>query len=144
MAHLPLPSRDGPSPGLTRSATAPMEMPSPRLARSHLAPEDAFTSQSSSRRDAVSTAGHDLGNELRPRNTRSKLGSRSRSRRRKRSWKKLLWVKQSCTSIIAIYSLSLSLSLSLLPFLLYVSFLVSSFLFFYFSIFLYWTLCHIS
>ncbi|KAI0118406.1 GPI2-domain-containing protein [Nemania sp. FL0031] len=89
MAHLPLPPRDGPYPVLTRAATAPVELPSPRSARSHLAPEDAFTSQLPPRRD------HDSGSELRPRKARSKLGSRSRSRRRKRSWKKLLWVKQS-------------------------------------------------
>lgn len=90
MPHLPPLSRDPPYPGLTRAATAPIELPSPRLARSHLAPEDAFTSQLPPRRDHA-----DSGSELRPRKPRSKLGSRSRSRRRKRSWKKLLWVKQS-------------------------------------------------
>ncbi|KAI0405550.1 phosphatidylinositol N-acetylglucosaminyltransferase-domain-containing protein [Xylaria palmicola] len=83
------PSREGPYAGLTRSLTAPIELPSPRSARSHLAPEDAFTPQLPPRRDA-----HDSGNELRP-DTRHKLRSRSRSRRRRRSWKKLLWVKQS-------------------------------------------------
>ncbi|KAI0419555.1 phosphatidylinositol N-acetylglucosaminyltransferase-domain-containing protein [Xylaria grammica] len=94
MADGSLPARDGPYSSLTRSATAPIELPSPRLARSHLAPEDAFTSQLSPRRDRGAVV-HDSGNELGPRTTRSKLGSRSRSRRRKRNWKKLLWVKQS-------------------------------------------------
>ncbi|GAP92758.1 putative phosphatidylinositol N-acetylglucosaminyltransferase [Rosellinia necatrix] len=94
MVNPPLPSRDEPYPGLIRSATAPTEPSSPRSVRSHLAPEDAFTSQLSPRRDHAASA-HDSGNELRPRGARSKLGSRSRSRRRKRSWKKLLWVKQS-------------------------------------------------
>ncbi|KAI8632962.1 GPI2-domain-containing protein [Xylariaceae sp. FL1651] len=104
MANSPLSSREGPHPGLTRSATAPVEMHSPRSARSYLAPEDAFNSQQSSRRQpSIHDGGvgmnvvHDSSNELRSRKTRSKLGSgsRSRSRRRKRSWKKLLWVKQS-------------------------------------------------
>ncbi|KAI0458051.1 phosphatidylinositol N-acetylglucosaminyltransferase-domain-containing protein [Xylaria acuta] len=103
MAHPPQPSRDGPCPGLTltRSATAPVELSSPRSARSHLAPEDAFastspsTSQPAQRRGSHAATVHDSGNELRPRQTRSKLDSRSRSRRRRRNWKKLLWVKQS-------------------------------------------------
>ncbi|KAI0444510.1 phosphatidylinositol N-acetylglucosaminyltransferase-domain-containing protein [Xylaria telfairii] len=107
MARLPPSSRDGPYPGLTltRSATVPIELSSPRSARSHLAPEDAFastspsTSQPTQRRGnhAVTATGiaHDSGSELRPRQTRSKLDSRSRSRRRRRNWKKLLWVKQS-------------------------------------------------
>ncbi|KAI1120784.1 phosphatidylinositol N-acetylglucosaminyltransferase-domain-containing protein [Nemania abortiva] len=97
MAPLPPPPRDGPSPYpvLTRAATAPVELPSPRSARSHLAPEDAFTSQLLPSRRDHAAAVHDPGSELRPRKARSKLGSRSRSRRRKRSWKKLLWVKQS-------------------------------------------------
>ncbi|KAI0487480.1 phosphatidylinositol N-acetylglucosaminyltransferase-domain-containing protein [Xylaria cf. heliscus] len=111
MAHQPPPSRDGPYPGLTltRSATEPIELSSssPRSARSHLAPEDAFTFASTSpspspsnsrpaqRRGSHATTTHDSGNELRPRQTRSKLHSRSRSRRRRRNWKKLLWVKQS-------------------------------------------------
>ncbi|KAI3320784.1 GPI2-domain-containing protein [Xylariaceae sp. AK1471] len=93
MANLPLPSQEGPHPVLTRAATVPIEIHSPRSGRSHLAPEDAFNSQLSPRREH--TAAHDSSNELRPRNARSNLGSRSRSRRRKRSWKKLLWVKQS-------------------------------------------------
>ncbi|KAI1812157.1 GPI2-domain-containing protein [Poronia punctata] len=63
---------------VTRATTTPIEIHSPRLARSHLAPEDA-----------------ESFGELRPRNSSSKFGSRSRSRRRKRSWRKLLWVKQS-------------------------------------------------
>ncbi|KAI1424580.1 phosphatidylinositol N-acetylglucosaminyltransferase-domain-containing protein [Xylaria sp. FL1777] len=96
MASPALSTRDGLFPSLMRSATAPTELPSPRSARSHLAPEDAFTSQLSGRPDrAAAAAAHDSGTELRPRATRAKLGSRSRSRRRRRSWKKLLWVKQS-------------------------------------------------
>ncbi|KAI1181306.1 phosphatidylinositol N-acetylglucosaminyltransferase-domain-containing protein [Nemania sp. FL0916] len=79
--------------GLTRSATAPMDLPSPRSSRLHLAPEDAFTPPLQPRRDSARDASK--GNEAPSRSTRSKLGSRSRSRRRKRSWKKLLWVKQS-------------------------------------------------
>ncbi|TGJ78579.1 hypothetical protein E0Z10_g10190 [Xylaria hypoxylon] len=53
MVNGSLPARDGPYLGLTRSATAPIELSSPRSARSHLAPEDAFTSHSQvpSRRD---------------------------------------------------------------------------------------------
>ncbi|KAI1163587.1 phosphatidylinositol N-acetylglucosaminyltransferase-domain-containing protein [Nemania serpens] len=94
MAHPPPPPRDRPYLGLARAATAPVELPSPRSARSHLAPEDAFTSRPPHRRDR-SAAAHDPGSELRPRKPRSKLESRSRSRRRKASWKKLLWVKQS-------------------------------------------------
>ncbi|KAI0201764.1 phosphatidylinositol N-acetylglucosaminyltransferase-domain-containing protein [Astrocystis sublimbata] len=105
MAHQPPPSRDGPYPGLTltRSATAPIELSSssPRSARSHLAPEDAFASTSPPASHLVQRRGshvatvHDSGNEARPRLTRAKLDSRSRSRRRRRNWKKLLWVKQS-------------------------------------------------
>ncbi|KAI1287166.1 phosphatidylinositol N-acetylglucosaminyltransferase-domain-containing protein [Xylaria venustula] len=87
-----LPARDGPYSSLVRSATAPTELPSPRSSRSHLAPEDAFTSQLPSRRDRAAGAHDSSGRGLRP---RPKLESRSRSRRRKRSWKKLLWVKQS-------------------------------------------------
>ncbi|KAI0802459.1 phosphatidylinositol N-acetylglucosaminyltransferase-domain-containing protein [Xylaria sp. FL0064] len=95
MANSSLPAREAPYPSLMRSATAPTELPSPRSARSHLAPEDAFTSQLPGRRDLSAAAAQDSGSELRPRATRAKLQSRSRSRRRKRNWKKLLWVKQS-------------------------------------------------
>ncbi|KAI2639333.1 GPI2-domain-containing protein [Xylaria nigripes] len=90
MANFPSP--DAPHPGLTRSATAPVELQSPRSMRSHLAPEDAFTSQIPPRRHH--NAFNDSSNESGPKMTRSKHGSPSRSRR-KRSWKKLLWVKQS-------------------------------------------------
>ncbi|KAI1824335.1 phosphatidylinositol N-acetylglucosaminyltransferase-domain-containing protein [Xylaria intraflava] len=90
MADFPPP--DEPHPGLIRAATAPIELQLPRSVRSHLAPEDAVTSQLPLRRDRNIFNGS--GNELRPRTTRSKRGSPSGSRR-KRSWKKLLWVKQS-------------------------------------------------
>ncbi|KAH8662296.1 phosphatidylinositol N-acetylglucosaminyltransferase subunit C [Xylariales sp. PMI_506] len=64
---------------LTRAATLPDLSTTSRPTRSHLAPEDAFFAASP------------------PRRLRPKLESRSRSRhrRRKRSWKKILWVKQS-------------------------------------------------
>lgn len=69
----------------------------------HLAPEDAFTATSPPRRlyanDAASVSGlmTDSGTESqRPRRSRPKLDNRSRSSRRsKKTWKKLLWVKQS-------------------------------------------------
>ncbi|KAI5924458.1 phosphatidylinositol N-acetylglucosaminyltransferase-domain-containing protein [Camillea tinctor] len=84
-------------PSLTRAATLPNDIYSPRAARSHLAPEDAFNTASPPRRQSGfdSSCANDSGPESRPRRMRAKLGSRSRSRRRKRSWKKLLWVKQS-------------------------------------------------
>ncbi|KAH9888681.1 GPI2-domain-containing protein [Xylariomycetidae sp. FL2044] len=75
-----------PPPALTRASTLPIELNSPRTSRSHLSPEDAFNAAS---------AVHDSANESRSRRMTSKLGSRSRSRRRRRNWKKLLWVKQS-------------------------------------------------
>ncbi|KAI1436442.1 GPI2-domain-containing protein [Xylaria sp. CBS 124048] len=81
MVNLPPPSQEGSQPDLLRSV------------RSHLAPEDAFTSQLPPRRD-LNVFNSDSGNESRPRIPSSKRGSPSRSRR-KRSWKKLLWVKQS-------------------------------------------------
>ncbi|KAK5633944.1 hypothetical protein RRF57_009658 [Xylaria bambusicola] len=94
MVNSPVSARDGPYSAFTRSATAPIELSSPRSARSYLAPEDAFTSQLSPRRDRAAAV-LDSPNELRPSATRNKLHSRSRSRRRRRNWKKLLWVKQS-------------------------------------------------
>ncbi|KAI1374920.1 GPI2-domain-containing protein [Hypoxylon crocopeplum] len=86
-----------PTPGLTRAATLPIEIHSPRAARSHLAPEDAFnTAPTSKRQSGFELNGvNDTRAESRSRKMSSKLGSRSRSRRRRRNWKKLLWVKQS-------------------------------------------------
>ncbi|KXJ94175.1 phosphatidylinositol N-acetylglucosaminyltransferase-domain-containing protein [Microdochium bolleyi] len=93
--------------GITRAATLPIEVhsspSSPRASRVHLAPEDAFTATSPPRRlyanDSATANGivTDSGTESRPqRRSRPKLDNRSRSSRRsKRSWKKLLWVKQS-------------------------------------------------
>jgi hypothetical protein len=96
MANTSVSSLEGSQPTLTRAATAPIELHSPRSARSHLTPEDAFNPQPPTRREYPTL---DSPSELRPRKSRSKLGSRSRSRRRKRhSWKKVLWVKQYCMS----------------------------------------------
>ncbi|KAI2617078.1 GPI2-domain-containing protein [Hypoxylon sp. NC1633] len=90
-------AHDGPTPGLTRAATLPIEIHSPRSARSHLAPEDAFNASIPPRKpsafEQISINGPRA--ESRSRKMNSKLGSRSRSRRRRRNWKKLLWVKQS-------------------------------------------------
>ncbi|KAK8851314.1 phosphatidylinositol N-acetylglucosaminyltransferase-domain-containing protein [Apiospora arundinis] len=90
---------------------------SPRSSRSHLAPEDAFINAAASPprrsggfdhttgshhnnmsllRDTVAAAGAGGGDgRASSRRRESKFGSRSRSRRRKRNWKKILWVKQS-------------------------------------------------
>lgn len=65
---------------------------------SHLAPEDAFYAASPPRRlNAFEAPGN---RDHIPRHLyRKDGGSRSRSRRRrKRPWKKLLWVKQTCKS----------------------------------------------
>jgi phosphatidylinositol N-acetylglucosaminyltransferase subunit C len=81
---------EAPFPALTRSSTAPISL---RADHTRLAPEDAFSAHSPPRR------GFDAGG-VPDRSRRMRLGaetSRSRSRRRKRTWKKLLWVKQSCT-----------------------------------------------
>ncbi|RYP20769.1 hypothetical protein DL765_002602 [Monosporascus sp. GIB2] len=83
---------------LTRASTLPLDIPSssPRTGRSHLSPEDAFKATLSPQRPA-DFGGNGMGDVAAERRRRSKPGveSRSRSRRRKRSWKKLLWVKQS-------------------------------------------------
>jgi phosphatidylinositol glycan class C protein len=98
---------DRPFPGLARSSTAPVSNPNPtsRADPSHLAPEDAFYAASPPRRLSSyglkeSANGVDSSNEFGIASKRRHLGhdgdSRSRSRpRRKRRWKKLLWVKQS-------------------------------------------------
>lgn len=109
--------RDEGLPPLARSATAPGPLravaaasqarlqaqvpPRPRPDPSHLAPEDAFLAASPPRRlngfEANSKAdGGLLSRHLRMRS--KDPASRSHSRRRKRPWKKLLWVKQSCRS----------------------------------------------
>lgn len=59
--------------------------------RSHLSPHDAHPSPTRRARD------FDGQNGTAP--LRGPDAERSRSRRRKRAWKKLMWVKQSCTSI---------------------------------------------
>ncbi|KAI2605029.1 GPI2-domain-containing protein [Hypoxylon fragiforme] len=92
----PTDNHDAPTPGLTRAATLPIELHATRSARSHLAPEDAFNTASPSRRQSgFEPSINDIRAESRSRKINSKLGSRSRSRRRRRTWKKLLWVKQS-------------------------------------------------
>lgn len=71
---------------------------------SHLAPEDAFHAASPPRRlNAFEPSG---SRDHIPRHLyRKDGGSRSRSRRRrKRPWKKLLWVKQSCKSFTYAFS----------------------------------------
>lgn len=76
---------------------------------SHLAPEDAFHAASPPRRsNAFEPSG---SREHIPRHLyRKDGGSRSRSRRRrKRPWKKLLWVQQSCKSFIHALRKTLSL-----------------------------------
>lgn len=97
-------------PTLARSATAPVPFrtiatrahlqnrPDP----SHLSPEDAFLVASPPRRSngfepsaIPNGSGEVLSRHLHLR-TKDDAGSRSRSRRRKKAWKKLLWVKQSC------------------------------------------------
>lgn len=101
----PTDNHDAPTPGLTRAATLPIELHATRSARSHLAPEDAFNTASPSRRQSgFEPSINDIRAESRSRKMNSKLGSRSRSRRRRRTWKKLLWVKQSCMTFIAQFS----------------------------------------
>lgn len=76
---MPSPTDDEtPFPTLDRSATFNA------FDRSHLSPDDAFTSPP--RR--LYGSGDGLVDRM--------DGERSRSRRRKRAWKKLMWVKQSC------------------------------------------------
>lgn len=100
----------GPYSTLAPAAVLDTLTTSPRSSRSHLAPEDAFNAASPPRRsggfdhhqqhsnnmsllrDTVAAAGADVRSSRR---RESKFGSRSRSRRRKRNWKKILWVKQS-------------------------------------------------
>jgi phosphatidylinositol glycan class C protein len=95
-----------PLPPLTRSTTLPAYTPRTIATdRSHLAPEDAIYHGSPPRRQSEAVNG--LQNELRMTNApngdaarlprRHRDRNRSGSRRpRKGTWKKLLWVKQSC------------------------------------------------
>lgn len=80
------------------SSTSTSSLHQGRPDPSHLAPEDAFHAASPPRRlNAFESSG---SRDHIPRHLyRKDGGSRSRSRRRrKRPWKKLLWVKQSCES----------------------------------------------
>lgn len=96
----------GPFPALTRSTTLPANVQSVATDRSLLAPEDAIYQGSPPRKQsaAVNTLQKNLrmtngvnGDTARlPRPRRHKERNRSGSRRRKGTWKKLLWVKQSC------------------------------------------------
>lgn len=81
---MPSPTDDEtPFPSLSRSSTLN------GFGRSHLSPDDAFVSPP---RRPYNLDG---AVESIPRGRRLD-GERSRSRRRKRAWKKLMWVKQSC------------------------------------------------
>ena len=57
--------------------------------RSHLSPDDAFAPP------LPGTSKHDTIAGI-----RSRVGERSQSRRRKRGWKKLMWLRQPCTFIL--------------------------------------------
>jgi hypothetical protein len=85
-----------PRPPLTSRSTAPPD-------RALLAPEDAIYQGSLPKKQpaAATTLHKDLhmtaeDTSKLPRRGRRKDGNRSASRRRKGTWKKLLWVKQSC------------------------------------------------
>ena len=97
---------NGKFPALVRAATLPANVRNVAPDRSLLAPEDAIYQGSPPRR--LSPAVNRLQKDLRmtsglngdasrlPRPGRHKDRNRSGSRRRKGTWKKLLWVKQSC------------------------------------------------
>ncbi|CAN8100180.1 unnamed protein product [Discula destructiva] len=96
-AGLPPFARSATAPGPLRSLADPVQG---RSDPSHLAPEDAYLTALPQRRlkGFESNASGVSGAELMSRHSRVRskdAGSRSRSRRRKRPWKKLLWVKQS-------------------------------------------------
>ena len=104
-------SNDDVSERRPRASALPLDTPSAstRSARSHLAPEDAFKAALPPRRltpgfDTTAMGDTNAAAELR-RRLIPKVESRSRSRRRKRSWKKLLWVKQTC-ALVPLNSLS--------------------------------------
>lgn len=82
--------------GFNTAAAAQQQQQQRRPDPSHLAPEDAFHVTTPPRRlKGFEPSG---SRDLLARHLYRKdgAGSRSRSRRRKRPWKKLLWVKQSC------------------------------------------------
>ncbi len=89
-----------PFPPLVRAATAPATSPVSRTAvdPSLLAPDEPFNPASPPRRRPAYGSGHGSGSERPRRKGPSDSHSRSRDGRRKRTWKKLLWVKQSCAS----------------------------------------------
>jgi hypothetical protein len=62
-----------------------------RATSSHLRPEDAFLQSSPPYRSTTKNGG--TSDDRRKRDNR---GNRNASRRRPRTWKKLLWVKQAC------------------------------------------------
>lgn len=99
----------GPAPPLTRNTTLPSKVQSLTTDHSLLTPEDAIYQGSPPRKQ--SAAVNKLQKDLRmtngtdsaigaagrlPGRSRHKDTNRSGSRRRKGTWKKLLWVKQSC------------------------------------------------
>lgn len=105
-ATLPPLARSATAPGPFRAVAAAAAEQQLQIQRrpdpSHLAPEDALFATSPPRRSnafdpSLSGNGDLAARHLRMRN--KDTGSRSRSRRRKRTWKKLLWVKQSCMSL---------------------------------------------
>src|SRR5271168_36629 len=100
-------TNSSPVPPLTRAATLPANVPRTIAAdRSLLTPEDAIYQTSPPRKQSATV--NKLEKDLRmtngvngdaarlPRRGRHKERNRSGSRRRKGTWKKLLWVKQSC------------------------------------------------
>jgi len=87
-----------PGKNLTRSSTVPSNLNAQRH-RSHLAPEDAFCTTSPPRRLRLKDDGDSP--VMRRRRKPDAGGSagidgRNRSRKRRRSWKKLLWVDRTC------------------------------------------------
>jgi len=79
---------------LTRASTVPAVLRVPPASLSHLVPDDAVQPLSPRRLSGYDN-GHGSASEYRRR--RAKLDGHDGRGRRKRAWKKLLWVKQSCT-----------------------------------------------
>ena len=102
-------------PPLTQSTSLPAEinrLTSPD--RNLLTPDDAFLQSSPPGKETARlqkelrmTSGVN-GDVNRPRIRRPKDGDRSRSRRRKGAWKKLLWVKQSCELCVLVLDILLT------------------------------------
>lgn len=94
----------GPLPPLTRSATLPVNPRHNATDRSLLTPEDAIYQGSPPRKQSVAVnrlpkdirVANGSNGEARASRRRLKDRNRSGSRRPKTTWKKLLWVKQSC------------------------------------------------